>query len=576
MRNSTVRALAAPGMYALVAGLHGRRADTYGALLAEEGVEAVEADDVAAIIAQRGAPALIFVELVANDSLRVLAALHAAAPDTPSVVVSAFSSLRDMAWARRDTLGVAAVLPAEADPAQVRSAIVPLCRVPDAAPIRLFVPSERFRIPHELSPAAALERLAEELGEEFSVPMALVHVKMRGNDLFGTHGLTSSDVQLVRLVGQAPVIISDMRNDVIASVEPLVRAGLARGFAGAPLMVGNTRIGTVALLHRVALPIEEGTFAEVARHLAAELAPAVEDRWPQLEAEQMRREIAQLQARQDKDEFALRTLDKLVDHLDVGVLLFDASGRVRVANQALAALLGVDRAQLLAATRATLHGPEAMRRVRRVMRGQEELGEIALLSPRRVIQWHTRPVDLPDGPGQLDTFTDITAQVDLRVTQEHLALTDPLTDLANRRGGEATIRREMARARREGFPLAFAMFDIDHFKSVNDQWGHAKGDEVLRGVARTVQSQLRGSDLAVRWGGEEVLAVLPGVGLAGARIIAERVRTTLEAREFGEVGHITVSAGTSELQPGEDAAAALARADACLYEAKAAGRNCTR
>ncbi len=563
-------------MYALVAGLHGRRADVYALVLAEVGVAAVEVDDAAATITQRGPPALLFVELVASDSLRVLASLHAASPGTPAIVVSAFSALRDMAWSRRETLGVAAVLPAEADPAAVRAAVLPLCRVPEAAPIRLFVPIERLRVPLDLAPAAALERLAEDLAEEFSVPMALVCVHAADRDVVGTHGLTAADAQLVHLVGDSPVIITDMRNDANAGVEPLVRSGLARGFAGAPLVFDGERIGTVMLLHRVTLAIDAGTLAEVARHLSRELGPALSERWPREESEQMRREIAELQARQDKDEFALRTLDRLVDHLDVGVLLFNADGRVRVANQALAAMLGVARELLLKSTRTLLPGPEALRRVRRVMRGQEDLGELSLLSPRRVVQWHTRPVELPDGPGHLDTFTDITAQVDLRVTQEHLALTDLLTDLANRRGGEATIRRELARARREGIPLAFAMFDIDHFKAVNDKWGHAKGDEVLRGVARTLQSQLRGSDLAVRWGGEELLAVLPGVGLAGARIIAERVRATLAAREFGEVGHVTISAGTSELQPGEDALAALARADSCLYEAKAAGRNCIR
>jgi diguanylate cyclase (GGDEF)-like protein len=154
-----------------------------------------------------------------------------------------------------------------------------------------------------------------------------------------------------------------------------------------------------------------------------------------------------------------------------------------------------------------------------------------------------------------------------------LALTDPVTSLANRRGGEEALAREVARARRGGSPLSLVLFDIDHFKNINDQAGHAVGDRVLRGVSDILSASQRGSDLAMRWGGEEFLVLLPDVGLAGARAFAERVRENVQNLSVGEAGRITVSAGVAELQPDEDAAAALVRADASLYRAKAAGRN---
>jgi diguanylate cyclase (GGDEF)-like protein len=154
-----------------------------------------------------------------------------------------------------------------------------------------------------------------------------------------------------------------------------------------------------------------------------------------------------------------------------------------------------------------------------------------------------------------------------------LALTDPVTSLTNRRGGEEAFAREVSRARRSGTPLSLALFDIDHFKHINDRAGHAVGDRVLRAISEILAASQRGSDLAMRWGGEEFLVLLPDVGLSGARAFAERVRENVQNMAVGEAGRITVSAGVAELQQDEDAAAALARADASLYRAKAAGRN---
>jgi diguanylate cyclase (GGDEF)-like protein len=154
-----------------------------------------------------------------------------------------------------------------------------------------------------------------------------------------------------------------------------------------------------------------------------------------------------------------------------------------------------------------------------------------------------------------------------------LALTDQVTGLANRRGGEEALVREVSRARRTGAPLSLVLFDIDRFKRVNDQAGHAVGDRVLKGISGILSQSQRGSDLAMRWGGEEFLVLLPDVGLTGARIFAERVRENVQNLVVPEAGRITVSAGVAELVGDEEPAVALARADASLYRAKAGGRN---
>lgn len=159
---------------------------------------------------------------------------------------------------------------------------------------------------------------------------------------------------------------------------------------------------------------------------------------------------------------------------------------------------------------------------------------------------------------------------------ERLALTDPLTGLSNRRAGERALEREVARARRAGSPFSLALLDLDHFKDVNDVHGHAAGDDVLCEVSRILTSTFRASDLAVRWGGDEFLVLLPDVTQDGAVVFAERARLQVESLAFPGVGRLTMSAGIVEVEPNETPRAAITRADAKLYEAKGEGRNRVR
>ena len=154
------------------------------------------------------------------------------------------------------------------------------------------------------------------------------------------------------------------------------------------------------------------------------------------------------------------------------------------------------------------------------------------------------------------------------------ARSDPLTGVLNRRGLDAQFDFALALAQRSGRPLSLVSMDVDHFKQVNDTYGHAQGDEVLKNLARTLQESLRSSDLVARLGGEEFVALLPDTDLAGATALAEELRLTLADQQHAVVGHIFVSLGVSMLRPGEKTATALLeRADAALYAAKHQGRN---
>lgn len=154
------------------------------------------------------------------------------------------------------------------------------------------------------------------------------------------------------------------------------------------------------------------------------------------------------------------------------------------------------------------------------------------------------------------------------------ARTDMLTGLLNRRGFDTQMSFAMAFARRSGRPLSLITVDVDHFKRVNDTYGHAAGDEVLRRLAQTLQERLRGSDVVARVGGEEFVAMLPDTDLEGARAIAETLVAARNDQQDPVVGKVTVSAGVATLRgPEYESADLMRRADAALYEAKGQGRN---
>ena len=152
--------------------------------------------------------------------------------------------------------------------------------------------------------------------------------------------------------------------------------------------------------------------------------------------------------------------------------------------------------------------------------------------------------------------------------------TDDLTGLANRRHASERLDQELERSRRHGHPLSVALCDLDHFKSINDRFGHQAGDETLKRFAAVLNRQLRPGDLAARFGGEEFLLILPHADPAGAYSLIERIR-----RAFAEAGtqgnRATASFGVASAATDDSADDLLRRADRALYAAKEAGRNCT-
>ncbi|MGB9114465.1 GGDEF domain-containing protein [Bradyrhizobium sp.] len=159
------------------------------------------------------------------------------------------------------------------------------------------------------------------------------------------------------------------------------------------------------------------------------------------------------------------------------------------------------------------------------------------------------------------------------------SLTDPLTGLGNRKYFDRSIEMAVQNALATGEPLSLMMFDIDHFKSFNDSYGHLTGDQVLRLVGMSLKQTIKGQDVTARYGGEEFAVVLPNTALRQALTVADHIRRAVMSKELkkkstGEIlGRVTISVGVSMLKPGDDTDSLIERADACLYAAKRNGRN---
>jgi diguanylate cyclase (GGDEF)-like protein len=155
----------------------------------------------------------------------------------------------------------------------------------------------------------------------------------------------------------------------------------------------------------------------------------------------------------------------------------------------------------------------------------------------------------------------------------HLALTDGLTGLLNQRALRERLRGEMAAAVRHGHPLSLIIIDLDHFKSINDRFGHQAGDEAICRAASCIKDSLRLEDIVGRYGGEEFMVILPHIDAEGAFALAEKIRQNIQSAECKGPTPFTLSAGAAERQDESEEESLFRRADRALYRAKHLGRN---
>jgi len=168
---------------------------------------------------------------------------------------------------------------------------------------------------------------------------------------------------------------------------------------------------------------------------------------------------------------------------------------------------------------------------------------------------------------------DITQRMEAEEKVRTMAITDGLTGINNRQEFSRLLDKEIERAIRYNTPLTLVMYDLDHFKLVNDRFGHDTGDDVLRTVVKLTNDNIRSTDFHGRWGGEEFLIVCPDTASEAATAISNKLRTIIAAARLSKQLQLTMSFGIATLQPGETAEQLLHRADDALYRAKRNGRN---
>ena len=282
----------------------------------------------------------------------------------------------------------------------------------------------------------------------------------------------------------------------------------------------------------------------------------------------------------------------ILESVGEGIYGLDRDGRTSFVNRAAAKMLGYEQVELIGKPMHTLvhHSyPDGTTypREKCPMYATFTDGKTRIITDE--VLWRrdgsSFPVEYTSAPARKDgelvgavvVFRDITERKIAEDELHRLAATDPLTGLSNRRHFMESAAAETARARRYDNPLSVLIADVDHFKEINDGFGHAKGDEVLLKIADLCRESMRASDVFARYGGEEFAAILPMTSLEHAELLANRLRRQIEVLEIpsddGPIS-VTVSFGVAQFSPKDgNVDTTLNRADKALYAAKAAGRN---
>ena len=286
----------------------------------------------------------------------------------------------------------------------------------------------------------------------------------------------------------------------------------------------------------------------------------------------------------------------------VGFALKGLDGRYRLANRAIEELLCRPGERLVGRSEEELVPPAAYSLLaecdRQILAGEASARadvELACSGPSRHCSWLKMAILAPDRTLQaiaslIEPATRQQASLAIQETLQRLqeanrdlqqmvfeleqvASTDRLTGAWNRRRLEESVRGEMERMARYGDSLCLLLIDVDRFKPINDQYGHAVGDAVLQRLTALLQGALRKVDSLSRWGGEEFVVLCPNTSRSTASAVAERLRREVAANHFATVGSVSVSIGVAECAAGESWEEWFARADAALYRAKSEGRN---
>lgn len=276
------------------------------------------------------------------------------------------------------------------------------------------------------------------------------------------------------------------------------------------------------------------------------------------------------------------------EHATVGMCLVDIRGRLLRVNPQFCQLFGYSREELEGMEVNAITHPDSLEAspkfIQQAIAGDINRAEFVkhyIHKQGHTICCHISSSLVRDNTGNPSYFishlTDITENLRVEAELKRLANTDPLTGVANRRPFLEQMAQELARVRRFGTPASCLMLDFDHFKYINDRWGHSCGDAVLQHFSRHCQERLRATDLLGRLGGEEFGILMPGTTLSGAMELAEQLRQWINAHplvtEITQINYSISMGVTALLASDQSADEVLSRTDAALYRAKDLGRN---
>lgn len=286
-----------------------------------------------------------------------------------------------------------------------------------------------------------------------------------------------------------------------------------------------------------------------------------------------------------------RFTELLLASLGEGVFGIDPLGRLTSMNQAALGLLGFPSADGLLGRNAhrLLHPHHedgsafaeddcAIHRVLESGEAIKGLRDMFLRADGQPLSVETFVSPLRGLTGEIEgtvvSFRDITEQLELEAQLEYTAQHDHLTGALNRHVFETLFEREHARVERQGEPLALMLLDIDHFKAINDRYGHEVGDRVLKSLVQHLSGRLRGGDILTRWGGEEFALLLPDTDLEGALALAEMLRRSVaDSALAAGLPRVSISIGVTLVVSGTKRSSVFQQVDEALYQAKHLGRN---
>lgn len=283
-----------------------------------------------------------------------------------------------------------------------------------------------------------------------------------------------------------------------------------------------------------------------------------------------------------KAEEQIKMLSQIVEQTDDLIKMLDKTGHITYVNDAVVKQSGYTRQELLGKKpslfKSGMHSDEFYKELWNTVTQKLPYKNVLINRKKDGSIYHEAQTITPiinnnEITGYVSTGKDITERIELEKKLSQLASKDTLTGLCNRRKLEESLATEMTRVTRYESPMSLIMFDIDHVKSINDQFGHDVGDDVLQGIAKVVQDNIRETDIYARWGGEEFIILSPETTEENVEYLAEKLRYAIENYDFGLPEKITASFGVTQYISGETSDQMIKRADKAMYQAKKNGRN---